>query len=130
MSGPIHACEDLDFAVVVASHSLPAEAAVLALLGKLLILLMCMSVKLLCTVILENIPSETLTSRFKFSALTRILHFCQARRSRAFWGSLYQLSLWLFIALLAQVTVSLRLDHSVVHCCFQAKKVRFHFGLH
>ena len=112
-----------------ASHSLPAEAAVLALLGKLLILLVCMSVKLLRTVVLENIPSETLTSQFKFSALT-CFAICQARSSRAFWGSLHHSSLWLFIARLAQVTVGFRLDHSVVHCCFQAKEnsLSLHFS--
>ena len=42
---------------------LPAEAAVLALLGKLLFLLVCMNVKVLNAVVLENIPLEILTSR-------------------------------------------------------------------
>ena len=42
---------------------LPAEAAVLALLGKLLFLLMCMNVKVLNAVVLENIPLEILTSQ-------------------------------------------------------------------
>ena len=49
---------------------LPAEAAVLALLGKLLILLVCMNVKVLDAVVLENIPLEILSANFKFSALS------------------------------------------------------------
>ena len=61
------------------ADSLPAEAAVLALLGKLLLLLMCMNVKLLNAVVLENIPLEILSADFKFSALSIVFYFCQDR---------------------------------------------------